>query len=108
MNRFLNKAPYFLHIASDLTSTPCSTNSFYVPNLEEFHTLGCFGGEIETPVLDSLAEGGVRLTQFYHNGGPERTLFFEHQGHRTVREGNWSPSMTSRGNSTISASIAPN
>ena len=33
-----------------------------------FSDLGCFGGEIETPVLDSLAKGGVRLTQFYNTG----------------------------------------
>lgn len=33
-----------------------------------FSDLGCFGGEIKTPVLDSLAEGGVRLTQFYNTG----------------------------------------
>lgn len=33
-----------------------------------FSDLGCFGGEIETPVLDSLAEGGIRLTQFYNTG----------------------------------------
>ena len=28
--------------------------------------LGCYGGEIETPVLDRLAAGGVRFTQFYN------------------------------------------
>ncbi|MEM1443326.1 MAG: arylsulfatase [Verrucomicrobiota bacterium] len=33
-----------------------------------FSDLGCYGGEIETPVLDSLAEDGVRLTQFYNTG----------------------------------------
>ena len=33
-----------------------------------FSDLGCFGGEIETPVLDSLAAEGVRLTQFYNTG----------------------------------------
>ena len=33
-----------------------------------FSDLGCFGGEIETPVLDSLAANGVRLTQFYNTG----------------------------------------
>ena len=33
-----------------------------------FSDLGCFGGEIKTPVLDSLAAGGVRLTQFYNTG----------------------------------------
>lgn len=30
--------------------------------------LGCFGGEIETPNLDALAAGGLRLTQFYSTG----------------------------------------
>lgn len=33
-----------------------------------FSDLGCFGGEINTPVLNSLAEHGVRLTQFYNTG----------------------------------------
>ena len=28
--------------------------------------LGCYGGEIRTPNLDSLAAGGVRFTQFYN------------------------------------------
>lgn len=28
--------------------------------------LGCYGGEIETPVLDSLAAGGLRFRQFYN------------------------------------------
>ena len=31
-----------------------------------YSDLGCYGGEISTPVLDSLAAGGVRLTQFYN------------------------------------------
>ena len=30
-----------------------------------FSDIGCFGGEIETPVLDNLAAAGVRFTQFY-------------------------------------------
>lgn len=33
-----------------------------------FSDLGCYGGEIETPHLDRLASGGVRLTQFYTTG----------------------------------------
>lgn len=28
--------------------------------------IGCYGSEIQTPHLDSLAEGGVRFTQFYN------------------------------------------
>ena len=30
-----------------------------------YSDLGCFGGEIRTPNLDSLANGGVRFTNFY-------------------------------------------
>lgn len=33
-----------------------------------FSDLGCYGGEIKTPVLDGLAKNGVRLTQFYNTG----------------------------------------
>jgi arylsulfatase len=33
-----------------------------------FSDLGCYGGEIETPNLDSLAAGGLRFTQFYNTG----------------------------------------
>lgn len=31
-----------------------------------FSDLGCYGGEIQTPTLDRLAAGGLRLTQFYN------------------------------------------
>ncbi|MDB4328575.1 arylsulfatase [Akkermansiaceae bacterium] len=31
-----------------------------------YSDLGCYGGEIETPNLDSLAKGGIRFTQFYN------------------------------------------
>ena len=30
-----------------------------------YSDLGCYGGEIDTPHLDALAAGGLRLTQFY-------------------------------------------
>ena len=57
-----------------LSAAPC-LNAADKPNILYiladdlgFSDLGCFGGEIETPVLDSLAEGGVRLTQFYNTG----------------------------------------
>ena len=31
-----------------------------------FSDLGCYGGEIETPNLDGLANNGLRFTQFYN------------------------------------------
>jgi arylsulfatase A-like enzyme len=33
-----------------------------------YSDLGCYGGEIETPNLDRLAEHGLRFTQFYNTG----------------------------------------
>ena len=31
-----------------------------------YSDLGCYGGEIHTPNLDSLAQGGMRFTQFFN------------------------------------------
>jgi arylsulfatase len=31
-----------------------------------YSDIGCYGGEIDTPNLDSLAENGIRFTQFYN------------------------------------------
>lgn len=33
-----------------------------------YSDIGCYGSEIETPVLDRLAENGLRFTQFYNTG----------------------------------------
>ena len=43
-----------------------------------FSDLGCYGGEIDTPHLDRLAAGGLRLTQFYTTGRccPSRAALF--------------------------------
>ena len=30
--------------------------------------IGCYGGEINTPNLNTLADNGVRFTQFYNTG----------------------------------------
>lgn len=32
-----------------------------------FSDIGCYGGEIETPNLDALAQNGLRFTQFYNS-----------------------------------------
>lgn len=33
-----------------------------------YSDLGCYGGEIDTPTLDKLANNGVKLSQFYNTG----------------------------------------
>ena len=32
-----------------------------------YSDLGCYGGEIETPALDSIAADGLRFTNYYVN-----------------------------------------
>ncbi|TWT60619.1 arylsulfatase [Rubinisphaera italica] len=51
--------------------------------------IGCYGGEIRTPNIDSLAKDGLRFTQFYNNSvcGPTRAslltgLYCQQTGHR--------------------------
>jgi arylsulfatase len=57
-----------------------------------YSDIGCYGGEIQTPTLDRLAEGGIRFTQFYNTARccPTRaallTGLYSHQagvGHMT-------------------------
>jgi len=38
-----------------------------------FSDLGCYGGEIDTPNLNRLAEGGLRFTQFYNTAKCSQT-----------------------------------
>lgn len=53
-----------------------------------YSDLGCYGGEIQTPNLDSLAKGGLRFTQCYNTARcwPSRaallTGFYAQQVHR--------------------------
>lgn len=50
--------------------------------------LGCYGGEIPTPQLDALAQGGLRFTQFYNTArcwptrGALLTGYYAQQIHR--------------------------
>ena len=61
-----------------------------------YSDFGCYGGEIETPVLDKLAANGLRFSQFYNTGRccPSRaallTGVYQHQagmGHMTKDRG---------------------
>ncbi len=62
--------------------------------------LGCYGGEIPTPNIDALANGGLRFTQFYNNAvcGPSRAslltgLYAQRIGHSGT---NWNQPTISR------------
>ena len=64
-----------------------------------YSDIGCYGGEILTPNIDSLAREGVRMTQFYNTSRscPTRASLMtglsdgktgKQYGTRTVRSGN--------------------
>ncbi len=61
-----------------------------------FSDIGCYGGEVDTPALNQLAENGIRMTQFYNTARccPSRasllTGLYPHQtdiGHFTFNDG---------------------
>lgn len=56
-------------IATSLQAAPQQPNIILIMSDDMgFSDLGCYGGEIQTPNLDKLAKGGVRLSQFYNTG----------------------------------------
>lgn len=63
----------FLCFAVLLTGWQCASTAAERPNVViimaddmGYSDIGCYGGEIETPNLDALAERGLRFTQFYN------------------------------------------
>ncbi len=72
MNRFLSPLALTFAIAQ-LAVAPADAATAARPNIVivladdmGFSDAGCYGGEIATPHLDALANGGVRFTQFYN------------------------------------------
>ena len=77
--------------AADVVPGNVPTSSLSWPMISAGR-LGCYGGEIQTPHIDSLARDGLRFTQFYNNGvcGPTRAslltgLYCQQVGHRGDR-----------------------
>ncbi len=56
-----------LHVGPAIAQSEERPNIIYILSDDMgFSDLGCYGSEIQTPNLDSLAEHGVRFTQFYN------------------------------------------
>ena len=66
-NRFFISLASFLLAAASLQAAAPNIILIMSDDMG-FSDLGCYGGEIQTPNLDSLAKGGVRLSQFYNTG----------------------------------------
>ncbi len=60
-----------LTLAAALSNAAAATSPNIVLIMADdmgFSDIGCYGGEINTPNLDRLADGGLRFTQFYNTG----------------------------------------
>lgn len=63
-----------------------------------FSDLGCYGGEIQTPNLDRLAQGGLRFSQFYNCAlcGPSRAALMTGLHPHQVGITNWTGLLNNR------------
>lgn len=55
--------------ASKLETEPQTAKPHIIVILSDdmgYSDIGCYGGEVETPNIDALAENGLRFTQFYN------------------------------------------
>ena len=55
--------------ATSLSAAPRPNVVFLLADDLGYRDIGCYGGPVKTPVLDKLAAGGVRFTDF-HSGAP--------------------------------------
>jgi arylsulfatase A-like enzyme len=63
----LATAILFFVVRADSSAAPARPNIIVILSDDMgFSDLGCYGGEIKTPNLDALAQGGLRFTQFYN------------------------------------------
>ncbi|MGB7329699.1 MAG: arylsulfatase [Rubripirellula sp.] len=61
--------PAIMFLVSTVLSAAEKPNIIYILSDDMgFSDIGCYGGEVPTPNLDSLADGGLRFTQFYNTG----------------------------------------
>jgi arylsulfatase A-like enzyme len=77
-NRINKLIPFFcalLFLQLNLVTASVPSEPSDLPNIVViiaddlgYSDLGCYGGEIETPRIDRLAENGLRFTQFYNCG----------------------------------------
>lgn len=64
-------APLLLSVAFEFSTAHAASPPNVIIILVDdmgFSDVGCYGGEIETPNIDSLAAQGLRFTQFYNAG----------------------------------------
>lgn len=65
--------PFLFIVLTSYAMSGCALDTSKQPNIliilvddMGYSEIGCFGGEIPTPNIDQLAEGGLRMTNFYN------------------------------------------
>jgi len=73
MKRFVTWSPLLLAIFAVNALLPTEADAHKRPNIivimaddMGYSDIGCYGGEVKTPVIDKLAADGLRFTQFYN------------------------------------------
>ncbi len=88
MNRIIATLPLILFALVNTVAAQKPNIIFMLADDSGYSDLGCYGSEIETPNLDSLAINGLRFAQFYNTGRcwPTRASllsgYYPHQVHR--------------------------
>ena len=84
---------FLVALVSPTTAAERPNFLFILADDAGFSDVGCYGGEIDTPNLDGLAENGLRFTQFYNTARcwPTRaallTGYYAQQVHRDALPG---------------------
>lgn len=70
MRLALSMAVFILNACALLEAAPQQRPNIILIMSDDmgFSDIGCYGGEINTPSLDKLADNGLRFTQFYNTG----------------------------------------
>jgi len=88
MKRILSLVVLLFSLGDPISAATRPNVVFILADDMGWSDLGCYGGEIATPTLDSLATGGLRFTQFYNTArcwptrGSLLTGYYAQQIHR--------------------------
>ncbi len=68
ISKFFQFAPFFTLVVSALSLNAAERPNIMIIMSDDmgYSDIGCYGGEIDTPMLDTLAKDGIRFTQFYN------------------------------------------
>ena len=109
--RFLQALPAAAAFPSAASAAPAKRPNILLILADDlgYSDPGCYGGEIETPNLDRLAQGGVRFTQLYNNARccPSRAAILTGRHPHAVGMGNMQGGKSRPGFPGYSGQVSP-